>query len=88
MSSAFFKVGSVATLLAVVSFGTLTAASARGRLFPVTMCGPDLSELCPIHGYFGLAPFRYSLAVYPGCIQLRRVETPSGARLRRVLVCG
>jgi hypothetical protein len=83
-----FKVASAALLFVAIWIGTPTDASARGRLYPVTMCGPDLAELCPIHGYFDLAPFHYSLAVYPGCIQVRRVETPEGVRLRRVLVCG
>jgi hypothetical protein len=54
----------------------------------MTLCGPDLAFLCPIHGYFDLPPFHYSLAVYPGCIQMRRVETPQGYRRRPVLVCG
>ena len=83
-----FKIAFVACFLAAVSCGTVTEAYARGRLFPLTMCGPNLSYLCPIHGYFDLTPFHYSLAVYPGCIQVRPVETPNGIRLRRVLVCG
>jgi hypothetical protein len=54
----------------------------------MTLCGPDLAFLCPIHGYFDLPPFQYHLAVYPGCIQMQRVETPHGYRRRPVLVCG
>jgi hypothetical protein len=63
-------------------------ASARGRLYPLTRCGPDLAYLCPIHGYFDLTPFHYSLAIYPGCIKVLPVETPHGIQRRPVLVCG
>lgn len=74
-------------------FFTVTAsasseASARGRLFPLTRCGPGLDQLCPIHGYFDLAPFQYSLAIYPGCIKTVRVDTPYGIRRQRIVVCG
>jgi hypothetical protein len=79
-----------------IAFGAIAAAaiwmtpgdaSARGR-YPLTFCGPDLAYLCPIHGYFDAAPFHYSLAIYPGCIKVVPVETPSGVERRRVLVCG
>jgi hypothetical protein len=63
-------------------------ASARGRTFPLTRCGPDLAYLCPIHGSFDGAPFHYSLAIYPGCIQVQKVEMPAGIRRLPVLVCG
>ena len=63
-------------------------ASARGRLYPLTRCGPDLGYLCPIHGYFDQPPFHYNLAVYPGCIKVVTVETPHGIERRRVVVCG
>jgi hypothetical protein len=63
-------------------------ASARGRLYPLTRCGPDLAYFCPIHGYFDLTPFHYSLAIYPGCIKVLPVETPYGIRRRPVLACG
>jgi hypothetical protein len=63
-------------------------ASARGRLYPLTRCGPDLAYFCPIHGFFDQPPFHYHLAIYPGCIQWVRVETPSGIERRPVLVCG
>ena len=70
--------------LACVSSG----ASARGALYPLTRCGPDLAYLCPIHGFFDQPPFRYSLAVSPGCIKSVRVETPNGTVRRRAVVCG
>jgi hypothetical protein len=77
----------VAVFIAALG-GISTEASARGRLGPVTRCGPDLAYMCPIHGYFDQAPFHYNLAVYPGCIKVVPVETPSGIERRRVLVCG
>jgi hypothetical protein len=78
----------VAAIAGTALAGALTDASARGRLFPLTRCGPDLAFLCPIHGSFDQPPFQYSLAIYPGCIQMRGVETPHGHRRRPVLVCG
>jgi hypothetical protein len=63
-------------------------ASARGGLYPLTRCGPDLAYFCPIHGYFDRAPFHYHLAIYPGCIKTAPVETPHGIERRHVLVCG
>ena len=71
---------------ALASFSS--AASAHGRLYPVTRCGPDLAYFCPIHGYFDRVPFHYDLAVYPGCIIYAPVQTPHGIERRRVLVCG
>jgi hypothetical protein len=68
--------------------GGSSQASARSRSFPLTRCGPDLSDLCPIHGYFDLAPFQYNLAIFPGCIRWVRVATSYGFRRERVLVCG
>lgn len=68
--------------------GFSSAASARGRLYPVTRCGPDLAYFCPIHGYFDQVPYHYHLAVYPGCIRVAPVQTPHGIERRRVLVCG
>ena len=70
---------------ALASFSS--AASAHGRLYPVTRCGPDLSYFCPIHGYFDRVPFHYDLAVYPGCIKVAPVQTAHGIERRRVLVC-
>lgn len=78
----------VAAIATAALGSTLTEASARTRYFPLTQCGPDLAYLCPIHGYFDLTPFTYSLAIYPGCLQRRKVETPEGVRTRLVLVCG
>jgi hypothetical protein len=81
------KITIVAAFVAALG-GISSEASARGRLYPLTRCGPDLTYLCPIHGYFDLVPFRYSLAIYPGCIKMVPVETPYGIERRRVLVCG
>ena len=83
-----FKIAFVVALVAMALGSTLSNATARGRLFPLTRCGPDLAYLCPIHGYFDGPPFHYSLAVYPGCIRAERVETPYGIQYRRVVVCG
>jgi hypothetical protein len=63
-------------------------ASAHRRNFPLTRCGPYLDYLCPIHGYFDLAPFQYNLAIHPGCIKIVRVDTPYGVRRERAIVCG
>ena len=68
--------------------GFSTAASAHGRLYPVTRCGPDLAYFCPIHGYFDRGSFHYHVAVHPGCIKTASVHTPYGLERRRVLVCG
>ena len=73
----------------VAALGNISSeASARGRLFPLTRCGPDLAYLCPMHGYFDMAPFHYDLAIYPGCIKVVAVQTPYGVERRRALVCG
>jgi hypothetical protein len=73
----------------VASMSTISNEGyARGRSYPLTRCGPDLAYLCPIHGYFDLTPFHYSLAIYPGCIKVLPVETPRGTERRPVLVCG
>jgi hypothetical protein len=74
-------------LIVAALAGLSSAASAHGRLYPVTRCGPDLSYFCPIHGYFDGVPFHYHLAVYPGCIKVARVQTPHGIERRHVLVC-
>nr|WP_291846800.1 hypothetical protein [Bradyrhizobium sp.] len=63
-------------------------ASAHGRLYPLTRCGPDLAYLCRLHGHFDAAPFHYNLAIYPGCIKAVAVETPHGIERRRAVVCG
>lgn len=68
--------------------GISNEASARGRLYPLTRCGPEFAYLCPIHGYFDQPPFHYNLAIYPGCIKVVPVETPYGIERRRVVVCG
>jgi hypothetical protein len=72
----------------VAAVGASNAATARARQHPLTRCGPDLAYLCPIHGYFDLAPFRYGLAMYPGCIKAVPVETPYGVERRLAIVCG
>jgi hypothetical protein len=74
-----------ALIVALTSWSS--AASAHGRLYPVTRCGPDLAYFCPIHGYFDRVPFHYDLAVYPGCVKVAPVQTSHGIERRRVLVC-
>jgi hypothetical protein len=68
--------------------GISDTAFAHGRLYPLTPCGPDLADLCPIHGYFDQPPFHYNSAVYPGCIRVLSVQTPYGIERRRTIVCG
>lgn len=68
--------------------GLSTPASAHGRLFPLTRCGPDLAYLCRLHGYFADAPFHYNTAIYPGCIRTVTVDTPYGPRRQQAVVCG
>lgn len=82
------KIAIVAGFVAAV--GASNAALARPGLHahPLTRCGPGLTYLCPIHGYFDLAPFRYGLAIYPGCIKMVPVETPYGIERRPAIVCG
>jgi hypothetical protein len=80
-----------AKIAIVAAFAALSMsheAVARGRLYPLTRCGPDLAYLCPIHGYFDQAPFHYNVAIYPGCIKVIPVETPHGIERRRAIVCG
>jgi len=85
---------SYATKIAIVTAfvaalgGISNEASARGRLYPLTRCGPDLTYLCPIHGYFDQPPFHYNVAVYPGCIKTVPLKTPYGVERRRAIVCG
>ena len=81
------KVAVFTTLVASMS-AISNEGHTRGRSYPLTRCGPDLAYLCPIHGYFDLTPFHYSLAIYPGCIKVLPVETPRGTERRPVLVCG
>ena len=81
------KIAFLAVFVAVL--GALPdGASARGRLYPLTRCGPGLAYLCPIHGFFDQPPFHYSLAIYPGCIKVIAVETPYGIERRPTIVCG
>jgi hypothetical protein len=77
----------IAAIVAVLP-AMFSPASAHQHLYPLTRCGPDLAYLCPIHGYFDAPPFHYSLAIYPGCIKVARIQTPNGIERRRVLVCG
>lgn len=42
---------------------------------------------CGLHGRYDGAPYNYHFAIYRGCYQHRRVETPHGVRVRRVFVC-
>jgi len=78
----------IAIVAAFAALSISNEASARGRLYPLTRCGPDLAYLCPIHGYFDQAPFHYNVAIYPGCIKVVPVETPHGVERRRAIVCG
>jgi hypothetical protein len=86
--SQILKVAFAAAAVAVAALSLPSDAAARGRLYPLTQCGPDLAYLCPIHGYYDAPPFHYNLAIYPGCIQTQNVDTPNGVRRRRVVVCG
>ncbi|RYH32939.1 MAG: hypothetical protein EON54_20640 [Alcaligenaceae bacterium] len=81
------NIATIGALLFAV-FGTSNEATAQRRMGPVTQCGPDRAYLCPVKGFFDLAPFNYNLAIYPGCIKTQRVETSDGWKWRRVLVCG
>ena len=74
-----------AATVAALLVGLSNPASAHGRLYPLTRCGPDLGHLCRIHGYFNSAPFHYNLAIYPGCIKTVSVETPSGVERHRAI---
>jgi hypothetical protein len=78
----------IVAIFAATLVGISNPASARGRLYPLTRCGPDLAYLCRIHGFFDQVPFHYNLAVYPGCIKTVEVETPYGIERRRAVVCG
>jgi hypothetical protein len=77
-----------AAIIAALLVGLSYPASANGRLYPLTRCGPDLGNLCRLHGYFSATPFHYDVAIYPGCIRTIRVETPYGVERRRAIVCG
>jgi len=55
----------LAAIAAALLVGLSNPASAHGRLYPLTRCGPDLGYLCRIHGYFNSAPFHYNLAILP-----------------------
>jgi hypothetical protein len=68
--------------------GLSTPASARGRLYPLTRCGPDLASFCRLHGNFADPPFHYNTAIYPGCIKTVVVDTPYGPSRRKAVVCG
>ena len=86
--SQILKVAFAATAVAVAALSLPSDAAARGGLYPLTRCGPDLAYLCPIHGYYDAPPLHDNLAIYPGCIRTLIVDTPEGPRRRRVLVCG
>jgi hypothetical protein len=82
------KIVLAAIVAALLGGGLSNPASAHGRLYPLTRCGPDLGYLCRLHGYYASAPFHYSLAIYPGCIKMVTVDTPNGVERRRAVVCG
>jgi hypothetical protein len=77
-----------ATAILVALAGLPNAVSARGRLYPLTQCGPDLAYLCRLHGAFDSVPFHYNTAIHPGCIKSLAVETPYGVERHRAIVCG
>ncbi len=81
------RVAVIAAFIAALG-GISDAMAGRGRLYPLTLCGPDLAYFCPIHGYFDQPPFHYNLAIYPGCIKVLPVQTAYGVERRRVLACG
>jgi len=86
-------IGKIAVAVVFAGFfvllaGTSEPAAARGRLYPLTQCGPGLAYLCPLHGSFEGAPFHYNVAIYPGCIRTVAVQTPSGIERRPAVVCG
>jgi hypothetical protein len=74
--------------VSTVCFANLDTAAAKVRHPRLTFCGSTYDGLCHLSGFFDLAPFRYNLAIYPGCIKWMRVETPHGIERRRVVVCG
>lgn len=84
--SLLIRIGTAATM--VVLLVCAEPAVARSASYPLTLCGPGLLHFCRIHGFFDSTPFRYNLAIYPGCIKWVRIETPHGMRRQRVLVCG
>ena len=69
--------------LALMLAGAFAPASAHGRPYPLTRCGPDLAFLCPLRGQFADVPFHYDLAV-----KTVVVDTPNGPRRRKAVVCG
>lgn len=81
------RIAIATTAIAILGGSMIGPADARRNSYPLTLCGPDLTRLCPIRGFFDSTPFRYNLAIYPGCIKWAVVETPRGLRRQRVLVC-
>ena len=84
----WLKISMAAATIALLASPAEARKHARWGNFPLIQCGPELNELCPIKGFFDDAPFRYHLAIYPGCIRTIRHRTPSGIRYERVLICG
>jgi len=78
----------VGTALIILLASLTEPAAARERLYPLTRCGPGLTELCWMGGYFGGSPFHYNLAIHPGCFKAANVRTPTGVERRVLLVCG
>jgi len=78
----------VSAALVILLAGLSEPAAARDRLYPLTRCGPDQAYLCRLHGRFEGAPFRYNLAIYPGCFRTATVQTPAGVERRLMMVCG
>ncbi len=78
----------IATAFVLALTGMSNPASAHGRQYPLTRCGPDLGYLCRLGGFFNSPPFHYNVAIYPGCIKTVAVQTPYGVERRRAVVCG
>jgi len=78
----------VSTALIILLASLSEPAAARERLYPLTRCGPDLTQLCRLKGRFEGAPFHYNLAIHPGCFRTATVQTPTGVKRGLLMVCG
>jgi hypothetical protein len=78
----------VGTALIVLLASLSEPAAARERLYPLTRCGPGLTQLCWLDGSFEGAPFHYNLAIHHGCFKSATVRTPTGVERRLLMVCG
>jgi hypothetical protein len=61
----------------VAALGNISSeASARGRLFPLTRCGPDLAYLCPMDGYLIWHPSTTTSPSIQAASKVVAVQTP------------